>query len=313
MRIFYASDIHGSEPCFKKFINAASFYNAQVLILGGDLAGKALLPIVDQGKGVYKAFFGGKDRIMKKPSEVEELENEAKINGFYPKRMAPEEEAIFKEDPQALDDAFERLIDLSLKQWLDFAEERLPKNVECYIMPGNDDTPAVEEALSHSVRIVNSDGKKIVLGEMYEMISLGLSNRTPFDSPREVDEYELRRRLEDLAGQIEQPGKAIYNIHCPPFGTALDLAPKVNDELRIVTTLGRPNMIHVGSKAILEIIKERQPLLSLHGHCHESRGKDLVGKTICFNPGSEYNNGILTGLMLNINSMLHVSYQFVSA
>ncbi|RJP17125.1 MAG: metallophosphoesterase [Candidatus Abyssobacteria bacterium SURF_5] len=313
MRIFYASDIHGSEPCFKKFINAATSYEADVLILGGDLAGKALVPIIDIGGGSYRASFMGKEYILRHEVEIQKFENNARMIGFYPRRMNSEEASRIKIEPDALDNAFESAIRLSLREWLKFAEQRLPKDVECYVMPGNDDTPVVEEVLNGSPRLLNTEGRKVILRNTYEMISFGQSNPTPFGSPREMEEAELAEELEALAAQLENATSSILNIHCPPYGTSLDYAPQVDEQLNLKTRWGRPCMIHVGSKAVLNVIKKYDPLLTFHGHCHESRGRDQIGRTISFNPGSEYINGILRGVIVDIVKKNKIRYQFVSA
>ncbi len=51
-KLFFATDIHGSDVCWKKFINAAKFYECQVLVMGGDMTGKMLIAIVDSVAGV---------------------------------------------------------------------------------------------------------------------------------------------------------------------------------------------------------------------------------------------------------------------
>src|SRR6202165_5417107 len=48
-RAFFVTDIHASDRCFRKFLNAARFYDCKVLIMGGDMTGKMLVPIVDHG------------------------------------------------------------------------------------------------------------------------------------------------------------------------------------------------------------------------------------------------------------------------
>ena len=59
-RVFFTTDLHGSTVVFKKFINAGKFYEAQVLILGGDMIGKMIVPIVSQGSGHFSANYLGK-------------------------------------------------------------------------------------------------------------------------------------------------------------------------------------------------------------------------------------------------------------
>jgi len=314
MRIFYASDLHGSEPCFRKFINAARFYKVDVLILGGDLAGKAILPIVEQAGGAYRTTFMGRDLLLTTEAETAEIERHAKTAGLYPRRLTPGEASALSTDPAALERAFADAIHIFFDEWLSFAEDRLPEETECYVMPGNDDVPAVGKALNASETVLNVDGRIVTVGEEREMLSVGLSNWTPFHSPREVDDDELGRLVERLADRIKSPDKAIFNVHCPPYGTALDFAPAVDDNLRMVTHMGRPDMVHVGSQAVRTAIEARQPLLGLHGHCHESRAKERIGRTSCFNPGSEYVNGILRGVIITIRERKgQVAYQFVAA
>ncbi len=54
MKLFFATDVHGSEICWKKFIAGAKFYEVDTLILGGDMTGKAVIPIIDQGNNKWK-------------------------------------------------------------------------------------------------------------------------------------------------------------------------------------------------------------------------------------------------------------------
>jgi uncharacterized protein len=314
MRLFFASDLHGSEPCFRKFINAARHYNAQVLVLGGDLAGKAVLPIVEQGNGRYRTRFLEQDVTVSGSRELSELEKRARAFGFYPRRVTPDQAEVLANSPPALEDEFAKASQEFFTNWFTFAEERLPPDVECYVIAGNDDDESVVLTLKTGTRIKYVEGQKVLVAGEMEMISVGQSNRTPWDSPREVDDIELGHMVANLADQIASPKKAIFNTHCPPLGTALDLAPEIDREFRVKAYLGQPQMIHVGSAAIREAIEKYQPLLGLHGHCHESRGIERIGATACINPGSEYSNGVLRGVVVTISGNgSNVQHQFVSA
>jgi Icc-related predicted phosphoesterase len=314
MRLFYASDLHGSEPCFRKFINAARYYDAQALILGGDLAGKAVLPIVEQRHGVYRTRFFGRDIILESLDSLMDLEKKARAIGFYPCRLSPERAQKLADDPDALDSAFAAAVTEFFENWLAFAEQHLPQGVECYVIAGNDDFPSVIEALRTGSRVQYVEGQKVVIGGEFEMISVGYSNRTPFNSPREVDDEDLGRMVSDLAEQIGSRQKAIFNVHCPPYGTVLDMAPEIDEQLNVKMSLGQMQMMHVGSKAVRKAVEDYQPMLGLHGHCHESRGMERIGRTLCLNPGSEYSNGVLRGAIINISGKDPVvRHQFVSA
>jgi len=314
MRLFFASDLHGSDPCFKKFINAARFYDVAALVMGGDLAGKAVLPIVESGRGIFRTNFMGRDLVLDDLNMLSDLERRAKAIGFYPRRVAPEEADLLARDPEVLDHAFDDAVTAFFRDWLAFAEERLPPEVECYVMAGNDDFPSVISELKKGTRVQYVEDRKVTVAGEFEMISVGYSNRTPFNSPREVDDDELGRMVGELAQQVVSCSKAIFNLHCPPYGTALDLAPDIDEQFRLKMHLGQPQLIHVGSKAIRAMIDEYQPLLGLHGHCHESRGTECIGRTLCLNPGSEYANGVLRGAIVTLSGTAPVvQHQFVSA
>ena len=49
LQLYYASDVHGSDVCWRKFLGAGRFYGVQALIMGGDLTGKAIVPITVDG------------------------------------------------------------------------------------------------------------------------------------------------------------------------------------------------------------------------------------------------------------------------
>ncbi|RLG63511.1 hypothetical protein DRO02_06455 [archaeon] len=60
-------------------------------------------------------------------------------------------------------------------------------------------------------------------------------------------------------------------------------------------------MTHAGSKSVRYVIEKYQPLVSLHGHIHESFGFCKIGRTYCVNPGSEYAEGILRAFLVEID------------
>jgi Icc-related predicted phosphoesterase len=81
----------------------------------------------------------------------------------------------------------------------------------------------------------------------------------------------------------------------------LDYAPELGGDLRAVVTAGGPHMVPVGSTATRDAISTYSPMLGLHGHIHESRGvRELDGVPIG-NPGSEYSEGILGGLLIDVD------------
>lgn len=233
-RIFFASDVHGSDVCFRKFVNAAKFYNVDVLILGGDLTAKRIIPIVNRGK-VYQASVFGKLQTAVTEQEMTELEGRIVANGFYAYKCEPEEYEEILGSKEKQDALFRQLILASLERWLDLADERLSNtHTQCYIMPGNDDDPEVLKAFKNTHIVINPESGKIEIPGGYEMVSVGYSNKTPFESPRELDEDVLYDRIIAQAKSLKSPEKAIFNLHCPPYDCGLDIAPELTQDLEIV-------------------------------------------------------------------------------
>ncbi|MEM4276506.1 MAG: phosphoesterase, partial [Thermoplasmata archaeon] len=110
-----------------------------------------------------------------------------------------------------------------------------------------------------------------------------------------------------LAATIKNMESAIFNFHDPPYGTPLDYAPKLRDMRQ-----SAGEVEHVGSKAVYESIVKYQPFLGLHGHIHESRAVHKIGRTVVVNPGSEYGEGILKGVLLTLTDNKVKSHVFTS-
>ena len=311
-RVFFTTDLHGSTVVFKKFINAGKFYEAQVLILGGDMIGKMVVPIVSQGGGHFSANYLGKLYDITEGEELDKLEATFENSGLYPVRLTPEEVQAYKEDHDLVENRFAELAKTRLSRWLDIAEERLRgTGIRCYVQPGNDDPYEVDSVFRSSDIIQNVDGKLIQLDEHHEMVNVGAANQTPWNCPRDKTEEELEQMIEKVARQVKNPSQAIFNLHVPPFDTNLDIAPELDDNLTPRLSLGGGlKMIPVGSKAVRKAIENYQPLVGLHGHIHESRSAQKIGKTMCFNPGSEYGEGVLRGVVLELSRRGLDSYTF---
>lgn len=299
-RLFFATDIHGSETCWKKFLNAGKHYEADVLILGGDMTGKALVPIVEQGGGRWQASLLENRHDLGSEDEVKEFEEAVRRRGYYPFRATPDEMAEFGMDEAARDRLFQDLMLGRIEEWMRMADERLDGSVECFVSPGNDDQFEVDEIIAGAERVKLAEGRVVEFGDGFQMVSTGWSNRTPWDTYREEDEEDLKERLRKMADEVTAPPeKTVYNFHCPPYGTGLDDAPELTEDLR--PKHGGRSTVPVGSKAVREVIEEGQPTLSLHGHIHEARGNTRIGRTLAINPGSSYEQGQLLGAVVDLD------------
>jgi Icc-related predicted phosphoesterase len=311
-RVFYAGDVHGSRLCWKKFVNAAAHYPADALVMGGDLTGKALVPIVREGDGSYGAEVIGERRTARTAEELDQMQRAISDNGMYPLIVDPDEARALATDAVRRDEAFERALLDELRLWVRLADERLAdSDVRAYVIPGNDDPWEVDAILASGSRVVACDERVEEIGP-HEIASFGYSNRTPWQTPRELDEDEIYTRLKRLVDQLEEPGRAILNVHVPPYESSLDTAFEVDEELRYVTKGGRPHEVPTGSPAVRQIIEETQPLLSLHGHIHESKGVTKIGRTVAVNPGSDYGSGRLDGCLVHLAPNKVVNHYLVS-
>jgi uncharacterized protein len=311
-RLFYAGDVHGSRVCWKKFVNAAAHYPADALVMGGDLTGKALIPIVREGDGSYAARVIGEQRVARTAEELDEMQKAISTNGMYPLIVDPAEARALAEDSSRREEAFEEALLEELRLWVGFADERLAgSDTRAYVIPGNDDPWSIDAVLASGSSVVACDERVEQLGP-HEMVSFGYSNRTPWKTPRELDEEEIYRRLKPLVDQLEAPERAILNIHVPPYESSLDTAYEVDEELRYVMKGGRPHEVPTGSPAVRQIIEETEPLLSLHGHIHESKGVTKIGRTVAINPGSDYGSGHLDGCLVHLEPDRVVNQYLVS-
>ncbi len=311
--IYYVADIHGSERCWRKFLNAPGFYGVDVLILGGDVTGKVLVPIVKR-EGGWVGRILGQVRRAETQAELEELTNIVRVNGLYPYVCDQDEYERLEQDHTYMRRVFSEQMRGNLRRWIELADQRLRgSGVEVYVMPGNDDEFGIEEVMASSEVVVNPEGRMVeIAGGELEMISLGWANPTPWNSPRECPDDELGERIAKMVPQLTGSKPALFNLHVPPHASGLDWAPRLTDDLRPVQTGGELQMVPVGSTSVDAALREWQPMLALHGHIHESRGAARIGDTLSLNPGSRYGEGVLDGALITIARGKVKSYQLLS-
>jgi uncharacterized protein len=297
VRIYFATDLHGSEVCFRKFLAAAKVYEADVIILGGDFAGKAIVPVLTENRSL-RARVGGED-VTVPESEWDRLARDVGKTGLYPVRMEADELDRLSGDKGALERMFHSEIAAQMQRWCDLAAERLDPAVRCIITPGNDDPVDADPVLAAHPRVECPELELCDLGPA-TMASLGVVPTTPWNTERECSEDELAKQIDEMLTQVPSGQPCILNLHCPPYASGLDDAPELDDTLKPVLRGGRPSIIPVGSHAVRDAIKRYQPVVGLHGHIHESRGAQKIGRTLCVNPGSDYSSGVLRGAVIDL-------------
>jgi len=308
-RIFFATDLHGSETCWRKFLNAAKFYDCDTLICGGDMTGKAIVPLVEEN-GHFSYTLAG-DRQVVSADQVGEVETQVRRKGYYPLRVSPTRLAELDQSATVRADTFRQVMLDGVQRWLDLAESKLAgSGVRVFVCPGNDDEFEVDDVIRKAKMVELGEGRLVEM-DGFTMISSGWSNPTPWNTHREESEEKLAERIDAMASQVKDPTHAIFNLHCPPYRSGLDEAPAIDADLKLMH--GGRALRPVGSKAVRDAIDRYQPLLSLHGHIHESKGAVNLGKTLAINPGSAYEEGMLMAAIINLDAKKGIkSYQLVN-
>ncbi len=299
MKIFFATDIHGSEICWRKFLNAAAFYKADMVILGGDVTGKVMIPIVAHN-GYWQVTVRGETQRIESREVLEDVQRQIRNRGSYPAIVTPDELTHLSETEEAVDQRFSAEMMHSLDRWLDMADTKLRGGqIGCILNGGNDDIFEIDDMIESSPCVTFAEGKVLDLGG-FSLVSMGWTNPTPWDTFREAPEDQLAEKIEAVARHVPDMGRTIFNFHAPPYGTGLDEAPALDENLR--PTHGGAVMKPVGSVAVRDAIMTHQPLLSVHGHIHESRGVKKMGRTLAVNPGSVYGDGVLQGAVIELDA-----------
>jgi Icc-related predicted phosphoesterase len=300
VRIFFATDIHGSETCWRKFLNCGGHYKADVVILGGGMPGKALVPIVYDGDGRWHATLLENREELASEDDVRRFEEAVQRRGYYPFRTTPEELAELSASEERWHALFDQHMIGTVERWMRMADEKLAgSGIRVFVCPGNDDQLEIDKVVEAANTVELGEGRVVDI-DGFQLLSSGWANRTPWETYREEDEPDLKRRIDAMTANLTaDPDHTIFSLHCPPYNTGLDDAPQLTAEMDLKDA-GR-STIPVGSTAVREAIEEHQPALSLHGHIHEARGTTRLGRTLCVNPGSSYEQGQLLGAVIDLD------------
>lgn len=317
-RIFFATDVHGSERTWRKFVNAARFYEADVLVMGGDVMGKLTIPIIREADGTHRATIHGRVERLDTEADVARARGVIASLGFYDVVMGEDEYRAVRDDPEAVDSLWQRLASDRLERWIELAEERLgPAGIRCYVSGGNDDLLEVMARLptDETRSFVGCETRRVALDADHVMVSLPYVNPTPWHTPREAPEEQLAEMIDRVTDGLTDFGHVVFNFHAPPKDSTLDTCPMLDwatDPPSQIVRGGQPVMYGAGSTAVRDAIEQFQPLLGLHGHIHESQAAARIGRTLCINPGSEYGEGVLRGCLVTLADGKIEGYQMTA-
>jgi len=307
VKLFFATDIHGSDVCWIKFLNAGKFYGVEVLILGGDMTGKAIVPVIHQGGKNYRITLLEQVFDITNDEQLQDMVKRVRSRGYYPYLTNPDEISELEKNPEHVHTIFGQEVLKVVQQWMDLADKKLDgTDIRLFCSPGNDDMAEIDQIVRASRRVTLAEGEVIPLDAQHEMITSGWSNQTPWHTEREETEEQLKARYEAMISRLQNPRNAVFNIHVPPYKSKLDEAPDLDENLR--PKLAGNALKPVGSTAVRAAIEKTQPVLGLHGHVHEGRGTSRIGKTLCINPGSMYEQGTLLGTVVELGKNKLESY-----
>ena len=299
-KLFFATDIHGSEKCWLKLVNSGAFYGVDTIILGGDMTGKGVQAILEGTHGKWKTNFLGESIEVNDEAGLVKVEAKARNAGFYSHRFAPDEFNQFAQSEAIQDAIFKQEMNMVIQGWLEIAEKKLKgTGRRILVTAGNDDPLFINELFGQSSVVTMIERQVIQLDENHEMINEGYSNPTPWHTHREIDEDSLYAVINQQIEQLKDIHNSIFNLHVPPYNSKLDEAPLLDEQLRPVD--GGRTYVPVGSTAVRKAIETYQPLLGLHGHVHEAKGSTNIGRTLCINPGSNYIEGALAGYLITLD------------
>jgi len=299
VRIFFATDIHGSDVCWRKFLNAGAFHKADVLIMGGDMTGKAMVPITESNGG-WEVTLQEQRHTLATDDELRAIEKRIRDRGYYPIRLTRDELAAWSADPSLVDARFKDEMLRSVEAWMALADERLGgTSIRCVVSPANDDMFEIDPIIDRAQHVQLGEANTIPL-DGFTLVSTGWANPTPWNTFRELPEDELRTRIDGLVATVPDRNRAIFNFHAPPYASNLDAAPQLDADMKYVA--GGQALVPVGSKAVRESILEYGPALSLHGHIHEGKGAVKLGRTLAVNPGSSYEDGVLQAAIVDLDT-----------
>jgi Icc-related predicted phosphoesterase len=299
VRIFFATDIHGSEVCWRKFLNAGAFHKADVLVMGGDMTGKAMIPITARN-GSWEVTLQEQRHVMATDEELRAMEKRISDRGYYPVRTTPDELEAWSRDQAMVDERFKAEMLGGVQRWMDLADERLAgKSIRCIVSPANDDMFEIDPIIAAAGIVELGEANTIAL-DGFSLVSTGWANPTPWNTFRELPEDQLRERIDGLVRDVPDPKRAIFNFHAPPYGSNLDNAPKLDADMNYVA--GGQALVPVGSRAVRDSIVAYGPVASLHGHIHEGKGAVKIGRTLAVNPGSSYEDGTLQAAIVDLDA-----------
>ena len=301
MRIFFATDIHGSDVCWRKFLNAGKFHKADVLVMGGDMTGKAMVPIVANGQRAGSVTLQEQQHVLATEDELHAMEKRISDRGYYPVRLTRDEVDAWSADPEAVDARFrQEMLRRSNAGWRSPTSGCKGTGIRCIVSPANDDIFEIDPLIEAAELVELGESNTIEL-DGFTLVSTGWANPTPWNTFRELPEDQLRERIDGLVAEVADPRRAIFNFHAPPYGSNLDNAPKLDADMNYVS--GGQALVPVGSHAVRDAILAYGPAaVAARPHPRGHAAPSSSVRTLAVNPGSSYEDGVLQAAIVDLDA-----------
>ena len=201
-KILFATDLHGGDTYFLKVLSLANSSKVNIVMMCGDLTGKAIVPIVKLNDDLFVTNFFNTDYRLKK-EELPKMEKDIRQVGYYYYHCSRTEYEEFKSKPDRLTELFDKLMQQTIENWLIKIDEILPKDVRVLMNPGNDDTFAIDEVLRKSNRVEYTLEKCVELDDKHSVVACDWVNPTPWDSPQSAVSVSWRNAYgRNLRGRL---------------------------------------------------------------------------------------------------------------
>jgi len=309
MRYLYSTDLHGSDRTFRKLLALFAEQRCDVLIIAGDVTGKDVFAIVEGGRHFrLVAWDGSVFANCLSANEVDRAVQLIADKGGYAVPLAGNDVTRFHTDQGFRRAILEQKALERLRAWLSAGTSMCAGgSARVLVLPGNDDPEWVDDAIEsiQAPGVALLTGEPLTVGRI-DFVSLDRVNPSGiWQTCRESSEDDLARLIESRVRRATSRN-LVFVFHAPPYGTKLDLAPRVKDSLLYdVDTVEGLKMVHCGSVAVRDAVVRYRPKLGLHGHIHESAGAEILGETLCVNPGSDYSHGMLRAFMFDVTDALY--------
>ena len=304
-RLWFVTDLRGASRSFRKVLNVAlrrTRKKPDIIVISGNLTGRDVALISTTSDGLNSLVFRGETQTFQShelPSRLRDIED---LGGYAVS-------AATATQPTA-DDVTAQLDHLRLqrlREWVSLAERTLARTrgtARFIVTPGPDDPPGSEAILKSSSVLEYSDDTVVALDSHLTMLCMGtlsweMGRVLPAPPARlYASGREFRNAVRELMSSVPNPRQCIFNVHVPPYRTALDQCIKRDAQGLPVQGAFGLEFVNVGSPDVADCLREHRPLVSLHGFADEPYCHERVADTLAFNPGSEAFEGIVRGVWL---------------